>query len=555
MKNRKKAKVIIGFSILSITALAGCIYGNFHNGIEVIDSNEAKSCIGIIDWNVSSTNEISEINEVNLAPIHINSKSPENISWNLFSNNKQIEKYNSNKFPIFSEKYSFIEGVLTFRGDNLRTSPAFGKADIKDKKLKQQWYMETSSSTWGGGAGWTGQPSIIRWPEDVKAMMNIKPEYKAKKDFVEVVYASLDGNVYFLDLYTGKRTREPIKVYNPIKGSVALDPRGYPLLYVGQGISEKGKIGYRIFNLINGEEMYFINGLDSKAYRQWGAFDSSPIIDKNKDIMILCGENGLVYNIKLNTKFDKANKKVSINPEIIKYRYKISGNGHQGIENSVSAYRNLAYFADNGGSIQCLNLQKMKPLWTFNGGDDTDATITIDIKDNVPYIYTANEVDKQGTRGKAYLRKINGLNGKVIFEKPYEAMSLLGNSPVNGGVLATNVIGKNTINDLVIFNVARYKKFNSGLLVALNKETGKEVWKFEMPNYCWSSPVDVYDPSGKAYLIQGDSIGNLYLIEGKTGVVLDTINLGSNIESSPAVFNDTLVLATRGGKVFGVKIK
>ncbi len=40
-----------------------------------------------------------------------------------------------------------------------------------------------------------------------------------------------------------------------------------------------------------------------------------------------------------------------------------------------------------------------------------------------------------------------------------------------------------------------------------------------------------------------------------TGSVLDKINLGANIESSPAIFEDYIVVATRGGKIFGVKIK
>lgn len=278
-------------------------------------------------------------------------------------------------------------------------------------------------------------------------------------------YASLDGNVYFIDLETGKKTRNPININNPIKGSVALDPKGYPLLYVWQGISEKGQIGYRIFSLIDGKELYFINEIDSVSHRGWGAFDGSPLINRESDSMILGGENGIVYDIKLNTKFDKDNKKISLNPQVLKYRYEIKGNNYQGIENSVAVYKNLAYFADNGGQIQYVNLQNMKPVWTFNGKDDTE------------------------------------------------------------------------------------------LMVALNKKTGEEIWRYEMPNYSWSSPVDIYDDKGKGYLIQGDSIGNLTLIDGKTGQVLNAINLVSNIESSPAVYNNILVVATRWGKIYGVNIE
>ena len=56
-----------------------------------------------------------------------------------------------------------------------------------------------------------------------------------------------------------------------------------------------------------------------------------------------------------------------------------------------------------------------------------------------------------------------------------------------------------------------------------------------------------YNSDGKGYIIQCDSIGNMYLLDGITGKILDKINLGSNIESSPAVFEDYIVVGTRGG--------
>ncbi|QGU96241.1 PQQ-binding-like beta-propeller repeat protein [Clostridium bovifaecis] len=559
-KFNKTAPLIIIGSIL----LSGCSYSSISKSQRALryasvigEVRKEKTVEKLNNKEKTKVEKASAKKEVPLRnndPILINAAEPKNITYSLFLNDKEVKEYNAKDFPLFSDKYSDIEGVLTFRGNNLRNSPSFGIVNVKQNELKEGWSRDTSTSSWGGGAGWTGQPSIIKWQEDVKQIMNIKEEYRNKKDFVEVVYASLDGKVYFLDLETGKSTREAINIHNPIKGSVSLDPRGYPLLYVGQGIPESGKIGYRIFSLLDGKELYFINGIDPIAFRGWGAFDSAPVIDKEKDRMLLCGENGLFYNIKLNTKFDKKKKKITINPQVLKYRYKIQENSYQGIENSIAIHKNLGYFADNGGIIQCLNLQNMKPVWIFDNKDDTDATITIEVEGGTPYIYTANEVDKQGDKGKAYLRKIHGITGKLIFEKSYDAMSLLGEHPVNGGVLATSIIGKKGIKNLVIFNVARYKKFNSGLMVALDKRTGEEVWRLEMPNYCWSSPVDVYNEEGKGYILQGDSIGNLYLIEGKTGKILNNINLGTNIESSPAVFNSALVVATRGGKIFRVSI-
>lgn len=476
------------------------------------------------------------------------------ISYSVFSNDKNLSFDNYSNTTYFTNKYSKIPGILTFRGNSFRTSPSYGTISAHSSSLEKLWSFRTSYLNWGGGCGWTGQPLIIKWPNEIKSIMNLNDEFKNKNDFVEVICASLDGKVYFLDLDTGQQTRKPINTHNVIKGTPSLDPRGYPLLYVGQGLNTTGQIGYRIYNLITGELLYFINGSDKLAFRNWGAFDGSPLINGESDTLILGGENGILYILKLNTKFDIHNKIISVSPETIKYRYKSTDTFELGIENSVAAYKNLIYFADNTGTIQCVDLNSLQPVWSFFNTDDTDATLTLSIEDGFPYIYTGNEVDKQGSSGTCYLRKLDALTGDLIFEYPVHAYSIIGSNPINGGMLSTNIVGKNDIDNLCIFTIARYKNMNSGLIIALNKNTGKEVWRYEMPYYAWSSPVDIYDSNGKSYIIQCDSVGNMFLIEGSTGKILNKINLGSNIEGSPAVYKNTVILGTRGGLFYGINI-
>ncbi|MEI3413380.1 MAG: hypothetical protein V8Q57_09485 [Blautia sp.] len=60
---------------------------------------------------------------------------------------------------------------------------------------------------------------------------------KEDDDLVEVIYACMDGYVYFLDLKTGKPTRDTLNLGFTFKGAGALDPRGYPILYVGQAMT------------------------------------------------------------------------------------------------------------------------------------------------------------------------------------------------------------------------------------------------------------------------------------------------------------------------------
>ncbi|WP_374722758.1 outer membrane protein assembly factor BamB family protein [Peribacillus tepidiphilus] len=499
------------------------------------------------------------ITETNVSADTINAKGWEPIKVSPLPSSKSINFKFSNNVKIFTkpfpEPYQTVNGILTFRGGPFRNNAFMGTPVIKEGKLTKSWSFRTSSSPrWGGGAGWTGQPCIIEWNKQEQQIMNLYPPYKKKANFKEIVYGSLDGKVYFLDPGTGKQTRNPIHIHNPIKGSVALDPRGYPLLYVGQGIPQTGKIGYRIYSLIDHSLLAFIPGIDSFAYRRWGAFDSSPLINREDDTMILGGENGLVYMVKLNTVYNPKAKKIKVAPVISKYRYKQHQNAYQGIENSIAVYKNIAYFADNGGGVHALDVIKKTPIWSNKAYDDTDASLVIEDLNGVPFLYTGSEIDKQGTKGFARLQKLNGLTGKVVWEKKIPGFSLKGKNPVNGGVLGTPIIGTGPLKGQIIFTISRYKTFNGGLLISLDTKTGKEMWRLTLPHYAWSSTVAVYTKDQKAYLIQGDSVGNLYLINQR-GKIVNKINLGANIEASPIVVGQQIIVATRGGRFFSINMR
>lgn len=48
----------------------------------------------------------------------------------------------------------------------------------------------------------------------------------------------------------------------------------------------------------------------------------------------------------------------------------------------------------------------------------------------------------------------------------------------------------------------------------------------------------------------------MHLIDGKTGETLYTLNTGGgNFEGSPAIYNDIIVIGSRGQKIYGIKIK
>lgn len=451
-------------------------------------------------------------------------------------------------------EYSDLKGVTTFRGNNMRDGGSYGYADIKEEKLSIIWKKDIGSIDSWTGVGWNGQPAIVQWDNEVIKDMNIKEDKKSVENLKEVIYATLDGNVYFLDLEDGKDTRSKLNIGAPIKGSLTVDPRGMPLLYVGQGIdSNAGKyvdFAYRIFSLTDFSKLYEIRGNDGFARRGWGAFDSTALIDKYRDYLFICGENGIVYSGKLNSKYEGG--KVSVSPQIDKYRYDAANKYRKGIESSMAIYENYGFFADNDGLLQCIDLNTLSPVWVQNISDDTDSTVVLEREKEGLSLYTGSEVDHQGNGGYSYLRKIDATNGNILWENKYKCSYDTG---VNGGTMATPIVGKNDISDLVIYSIARTPDYNSGTLVALNKKSGEEVWKLKLPNYCWSSPVSLYTSEGKSYIVQCDSVGRTMLIEGISGRILDEIHLGANVEGTPAAFGNKIVVGTRGSRIVGFEVK
>ena len=197
-------------------------------------------------------------------------------------NGEIVSSYQREQTIDFGEgrDYTQLEGIITFRGNNFRDNPAYGTATIVEKTLDDAnaWIVNTGSvpKVYGSGAwtgsGWTGQPLIVRWPEETKRIMNLYDSAKNKTDLVEVIYATMDGHIYFLDLDTGERTRDPINMGRyPFKGAGALDPRGYPLMYLGSGDDSKddgeGSSHASIISLIDGKVLYEFGSKDSFSLR------------------------------------------------------------------------------------------------------------------------------------------------------------------------------------------------------------------------------------------------------------------------------------------------
>jgi len=233
--------------------------------------------------------------------------------------------------------------------------------------------------------------------------------------------------------------------------------------------------------------------------------------------------------------------------------YKQSIDGKVGSENSPAVYDHYIYFASNIGIIQCVDLNTMELVWCFNAQDDIDASLVIEVEaDGTVALYGANELDIRGKRGNSQMFKLNALTGDLIWHR--DSDSIYQSNDNGGGSFATPCVGKQDLSGLVYFHIARTTN-SGGMLYALDKATGETVWKRSMGQYGWVTPTCVYTPSGKGYLLVGSSNGDLMMFDGLTGERITKVNLGSNIEASPIVFDDMIVIGTRGGKICGVRIK
>ena len=118
-----------------------------------------------------------------------------------------------------------VTGLLMFRGNPTRTW--YGTGPMPATTPDRVWRYPSSgmcsqstnlgSTTTWCGTGWTGQPAVWERPDGV----------------TEVVFGAYDRAVHFVDAATGTATRERLVTGDIIKGSVSIDPDGFPLLYTG----------------------------------------------------------------------------------------------------------------------------------------------------------------------------------------------------------------------------------------------------------------------------------------------------------------------------------
>lgn len=439
-----------------------------------------------------------------------------------------------------TDLYRKTPSILTFRRGPLRQGDYNSVLDSVPTMMNIDWTIETEYEKkdtvfgpWGGGTGWTGQPLYVEWPDSLAAKMKRNSAVTADFAGKEVIFGSLCGKLYFLNPQSGRFTREPIDVGNPIKGTASIDPTFNGNIYVGHGVPASRPFGAKAISLLDNKTIDFMPE-DPKAWRNWGAYDSSPI--RVGQYIFRPAENGSLYKYLV-----QADGNIKLQAVL---RYKVNG-AAPGIESSMAVYSNYGFLSDNHGNILAVNLDNLKPVWYYSLDDDTDASPMVAIEDGHPYLYVGCEIDRV-ERGFAKFAKLNAVTGEKVWEiRPEGQRYNIGKKHFDGGFYASPLLGEGDCSDMIFTNRVKNTNGQNGVFMAINRTDGKVLYETPLQHYSWSSPAGMLTKDGRMLVVTADGSGNLYLIEGKSGKILIKKSVGFNFESSPIIINNAIYIGSR----------
>jgi outer membrane protein assembly factor BamB len=428
-----------------------------------------------------------------------------------------------------------VRGLLTFRGNPTRSF--YGTGPIPTSVGVLWRYpnrpMCGQSSEYGEiriwcGTGWTGQPAVFE--RDGRTWL---------------VFGAYDYGIHFVDAATGLDIGPPVMTGDIAKGTVTVDPDGYPLVYAGS------RDNYLRVIAIDRPTPEVLWSLDAHATgeRKWNDdWDAAPLV--LNDFLIEGGENSRMHAVRLNRSYG-ADGKVTVAPELAWSTQAWDAellaalpDQRVSLESSVMVLGDIAYVASSGGLVQGWDLSELRVgdgtpdrVFRYWTGDDTDATI---VADDAGYLYVGVEVDRATSRGRE-VGQLLKLDPRATGDPLVWSVDV--NRGPDSGTWSTPAIYQNT----VIWAT------KPGVLYGIDRATGVTLWTLRATPPVVSSPVVV-----DGILIQADGGGNVRawnLGDGQsTPTVRWVVKLPANVESTPAVWNGRLYVGSRDGYMYSIGV-
>jgi outer membrane protein assembly factor BamB len=425
-----------------------------------------------------------------------------------------------------------IPGLLTFRGNPTRTYYGQGPMPSAPRPVWRYPGAAMCSvsedrgevSNWCG-TGWTGEPAVFE--RDGRTWL---------------VFGAYDRAVHFVDAASGEDILPPFPTGDLIKGSVTIDPHGFPLVYVG---SRDGLFRVLAFDRPQPTELWRLSANDVSPTKWNDDWDGSSLV--LGDYLFEGGENSQMHVVKLN-RGRAPDGTVTVAPSLAwnapgwDDQLLAEADNEVSIENSVAISGDTLYFANSGGLVQGWDISGLRTgtgppqrVFRFWTGEDTDASVVVDEQG---MLYVGSEWEKHRPRAAEV--------GQMMKLDPHRADNPLVWSQKDEGADKSGVWGTPGVSgDLVIFTTY------SGRAVGIDRATGVVRWEKRLPAPVMGSPSIV-----DGIWLQGDCDGVLHAYDVRNTTVdppeVWQVPLGNCIESTPAVWNGRVYVGTRGGFVYGI---
>lgn len=442
-----------------------------------------------------------------------------------------------------ARSWGSVSGLTMFRGNPTRTFYGSGPVPattpaitwrFPEDPMCGQSPVGSQNKVWCG-SGWTGQPVVWDRPDGI----------------TEVIFGAYDKQIHFLNADTGERTRPDFDMGDIIKGSVTLDPDGFPLIYAGSRDPR-----FRIIGL-DGDEPHELWSLHARSVEGiWNDdWDSNAVVVD--DVLYIGGENSWWFAIKLNRGYDDEGM-VTVDPEVVfempawndELRELIGR--QQSVENSTAVFGERAYFANSAGrvvgvDVSSIDAGEAEVVFDFWMGDDTDATITVD-EDGFLYVAAQTDLSLKNNTAARRVRDV-GQVVKLDPDNPDDPIVWSLEVPAargqKAGVWATPAL----VGDVL------FVAGNPGDLLAVDRNTGDVLWDDFVGGNAWSSPVVADGTLVIAVDCLTASAGlRAYDVSDPTAPErLWELPLGAGcLESTPAIWNGAIYVGSRDGFFYAI---
>jgi len=502
------------------------------------------------------------------------------MAWEVYDQSGKIDNYHrSAKERIYmpaGEDYTKIRlGILTFRENAFRQNAYAGEVDAPTS-LKVQWKRQLcilqENEADISDCECLRQPAIMKWSVEVREASNLYEEKRQKKALKEVIIPGKDGRIYFLELFDGSKTRDNIYDGQFTGGAPCIHPSGLPYMSLGEAADSEtmGEDEYllRQYNLYT--QTQFPSAKDAEGNDLVIGNENNSLFDRKSDTLITMDSDGNLYLVYLNSNFDWREASYEIDPRTVMMKTSFAGKDKSmtAVKSPFAMVDHYVFYANMAGTVCCVDTDTLTPVWFAETGDSVFAAVALDqVEEDRLDLYTANTLNLHENGGNVQVRRLDAMNGNEIWCREIGVKKEPGGK-VPSGFVASPVIGKGELGDLVFYTVTGLNAEGQGLLnvgevseaaiIALEKETGDVLWVKGLEGQAFFSPLALYNSEAeKGWIVQAVQDGTVLLLDGRTGETVASLALEGEICASPVAYNDMLVVDTvihNQETVFGISI-